>query len=371
MPKTPEEVEAALAAEMEVTHQLAHEVDSIADRQAAPDVIALELNRERELRGQAPAAEQEEKMETEEKEEPAEEEKAGSNNKKRQKKRPREDEGEPQAEEQAEAPAGSGEKRRKKKAAKKHKANAAEEARKQDEHPEIAAFHEEVRNTSMDMVQARIPAKIIEVHALYKKLVSEMKPLGETIEASDVTPHYASNSRTKELVALVKAQIAELVDIAGSVRLWLQFSIPPAGGQDFDAKIKEEIANELEHVNATGQSVIQTLKNFPISRGLLLAQITKRQNVEDFRVGLPYLDFHHQMMLQRWVKDLRNMYLSLNNTLKQNVAELAQAGNPSGSTRRGRLSDSLSPPTARRQPQGRGSSTSRRNSSSRYTSPFK
>ena len=44
--------------------------------------------------------------------------------------------------------------------------------------------------------------------------------------------------RTKELVALVKAQIAELVDIAGSVRLWLQFSIPPAGGQDFDAKIK-------------------------------------------------------------------------------------------------------------------------------------
>ncbi len=94
-----------------------------------------------------------------------------------------------------------------------------------------------------------------------------MKPLGETIEASDVTPHYASNSvcpssrstpfppqrvvrtafpllihrfvqRTKELVALVKAQIAELVDIAGSVRLWLQFSIPPAGGQDFDAKIK-------------------------------------------------------------------------------------------------------------------------------------
>ncbi len=115
MPKTPEEVEAALAAEMEVMHELAHEVDSIADRQAAPDVIALELNRERELRGQAPesAAEQEDKMV---------EEKDGSNTKKR----PREDEGEPQAEEQA---AGSGEKRRKKKAAKKHKANAAEEVR--------------------------------------------------------------------------------------------------------------------------------------------------------------------------------------------------------------------------------------------------
>jgi hypothetical protein len=44
----------------------------------------------------------------------------------------------------------------------------AAQARKQDEHPEIAAFHEEVRNTSMEMVQARIPAKIIEVHALYK-----------------------------------------------------------------------------------------------------------------------------------------------------------------------------------------------------------
>jgi hypothetical protein len=111
-PKTPEEVEAALAAEMEVMHELAHEVDSIADRQAAPDVIALELNRERELRGQAPAAEQEEDKMVEEKD--------GSNTKKR----PREDEGEPQAEEQA---AGSGEKRRKKKAAKKHKANAAEE----------------------------------------------------------------------------------------------------------------------------------------------------------------------------------------------------------------------------------------------------
>ena len=63
--------------------------------------------------------------------------------------------------------------------------------------------------------------------------------------------------------------------------------------------VQEEIANELEHVNATGQSVIQTLKNFPISRGLLLAQITKRQNVEDFRYTssstfLVWLDSHWQ-----------------------------------------------------------------------------
>jgi hypothetical protein len=51
--------------------------------------------------------------------------------------------------------------------------------------------------------------------------------------------------------------------------------------------LQEEIANELEHVNATGQSVIDTLKNFPISRSLLIAQITKRQNVEDFRYAPP------------------------------------------------------------------------------------
>jgi hypothetical protein len=48
--------------------------------------------------------------------------------------------------------------------------------------------------------------------------------------------------RTQELVAMVKKQITELVDIAGSVRLWLQFNIPPAGGQDFDAKVKARIS---------------------------------------------------------------------------------------------------------------------------------
>jgi hypothetical protein len=45
-------VESALVAEMEVTHQLAHEVDSIVGGQADPGAIAHELNRERQLRGQ-------------------------------------------------------------------------------------------------------------------------------------------------------------------------------------------------------------------------------------------------------------------------------------------------------------------------------
>jgi hypothetical protein len=105
-PKTPEEVESALVAEMEVTHQLAHEVDSIVGGQADPGAIAHELNRERQLRGQL------------NEEDPMAEEKETGREKK--KKRAREDE----EGTQVETAGGTAEKRRKKK---KKKATDADE----------------------------------------------------------------------------------------------------------------------------------------------------------------------------------------------------------------------------------------------------
>jgi hypothetical protein len=50
---------------------------------------------------------------------------------------------------------------------------------KLDEDPRVAAFRDDVRSRSMDLVHGRIPAKIIELHTLYKVRVQ-----GEPIAAA-------------------------------------------------------------------------------------------------------------------------------------------------------------------------------------------
>jgi hypothetical protein len=54
---------------------------------------------------------------------------------------------------------------------------------KLDEDPRVAAFRDDVRSRSMDLVHGRIPAKIIELHTLYKVRVQ-----GEPIAAAVRTP---------------------------------------------------------------------------------------------------------------------------------------------------------------------------------------
>lgn len=131
----------------------------------------------------------------------------------------------------------------------------------------------------------------------------------------------------------------------------------------------------MEHVNASGLSVIHMLKHYPISRALLLTQMNKHQGIDDFRYvtsaatatavtcmrketkegsddfsdfiprnALLFMDYNHQLSLRRWLTDLRNMYLSVHdfqllkaagvclfsafgqliNTIRLNISELHQ-----------------------------------------------
>lgn len=37
---------------------------------------------------------------------------------------------------------------------------------------------------------------------------------------------------------MVKMELADLLEIVGPIRLWLQFNLPPAGDKDFESVVK-------------------------------------------------------------------------------------------------------------------------------------
>lgn len=67
--------------------------------------------------------------------------------------------------------------------------------------------------------------------------------------------------RTQELLNMVKTELSDLVEIAGALRLWLQFNIPHVGEQDFDARIKV-----CEPPGGTGASFGSHLPFLPLFR---------------------------------------------------------------------------------------------------------
>lgn len=76
-------------------------------------------------------------------------------------------------------------------------------------------------------------------------MTQHLVPPGLALSEGDIALCAPALQRTRELVDMVKTELTDLMDIVSAVRLWLQFSIPPAAGEDFDAKIKARLGNNM------------------------------------------------------------------------------------------------------------------------------
>ncbi|OII77199.1 proteasome activator PA28 beta subunit family protein [Cryptosporidium andersoni] len=178
----------------------------------------------------------------------------------------------------------------------------------------------------------RIPGKIVELN---NKVNISNKPgsILNTDELREVmiedTPiSISSNNQIKELVTSVKSEVSELIEMIGSIKLWVQLNIPQIqNGNNFGVGVQEETIQELGRVEDATFSLYESICKYYSERARLSSKVIKYPGVEDFKQAIRELDERYWVSLRCSVADMRNHYAWLHDLLTKNWEKLSKPRN--------------------------------------------
>ncbi|EAK89485.1 proteasome activator p28/ Ki autoantigen [Cryptosporidium parvum Iowa II] len=184
-------------------------------------------------------------------------------------------------------------------------------------------------------LRERIPSKIVQLNNRMK--ISD-KP-GSVLSSEELKPvnngngKVYSNLQIKELVAYVKQEVSELIEMVSSIKLWVQLNIPQIqDGNNFGVGIQEETIQELGRVEDATFSLYESVCKYYSERARLSSKIIKYPNVEDYVEAVRELDERYWVSLRCSIADMRNNYAWLHDLLTKNWEKLSKPRNSEGAS---------------------------------------
>ncbi|KAK9170998.1 Proteasome activator pa28 beta subunit family protein [Cryptosporidium meleagridis] len=184
-------------------------------------------------------------------------------------------------------------------------------------------------------LRERIPFKIVQLN---NKMKISDKP-GSVLSSEELKPiingdgKVHSNLQIKELVAYVKQEVSELIEMVSSIKLWVQLNIPQIqDGNNFGVGIQEETIQELGRVEDATFSLYESVCKYYSERARLSSKIIKHPNVEDYLEAVRELDERYWVSLRCSIADMRNNYAWLHDLLTKNWEKLSKPRNSEGAS---------------------------------------
>lgn len=129
--------------------------------------------------------------------------------------------------------------------------------------------------------------------------------------------------RNDDLLAFLKKEILELVEICQSIKLWIQLSIPKIeDGNNFGVSIQEEVVTELSRAEESGFLLLDNVSKYYHARAKLITKVEKHPNNKDYQKSVHELDDKHWKHLKVCGVDLRNNYAILYDTIQKNIEKI-------------------------------------------------
>ncbi|KAG9390402.1 subunit of proteaseome activator complex [Carpediemonas membranifera] len=139
-----------------------------------------------------------------------------------------------------------------------------------------------------------------------------------------------SNESFIELLAQMKAQVHDLLEIVGHAKMWIQLNIPRIeDGNNFGVSIQEETVAELSRAEDAVLGLLDGSFKFLVQRGRLVAKIIKHPEVEDYIRALVEMDEKELLNFRINYNDLKNNYQVLYDILLKNMDKIRK---PRGTT---------------------------------------
>lgn len=132
-----------------------------------------------------------------------------------------------------------------------------------------------------------------------------------------------SNTLNEELMALLRGELIELLELVNTVKTWIQLNIPKIeDGNNFGVDIQEEIVSELGRVEESGFNDFEEFTKYYIARAKLVTKCIKYPNMGDYKNAVYELDKKQYLTMRISVLDLRNSYSILYDTIQKNIEKI-------------------------------------------------
>ena len=195
-------------------------------------------------------------------------------------------------------------------------------------------FRKELTEQVTIHLRDRIPQKIVELN---KRMKISNKP-GSVLTSEGLnTDSYfkdgkvTSNLQIKELVTFVKQEVGELIEMVGSIKLWVQLNIPQIqDGNNFGVGVQEETIQELSRVEDATFSLYESVCKYYSERARLSSKMLKHPDVIDYAEAIRELDERYWVSLRCSIADMRNNYAWLHDLLTKNWVKLCKPRNTEG-----------------------------------------
>jgi hypothetical protein len=180
-----------------------------------------------------------------------------------------------------------------------------------------------------DMTTVRLP------NGLEKKVLNEVaernakrRKVSDSQQDHNTSPSYEfpdvpSNEILLELMAILKKEILQLIEMINTVKIWIQLNIPRIeDGNNFGVSIQEETVNELGRAEDSGFAVLESMTKYFVTRAKLVSKVLKYPNIEDYIQSIMELDEKEFINLRLCALDLRNNYTILHDMIIKNLEKL-------------------------------------------------
>jgi proteasome activator subunit 3 (PA28 gamma) len=136
-------------------------------------------------------------------------------------------------------------------------------------------------------------------------------------------PQVPCNRIILELLAIIKREILELIEMINTVKIWIQLNIPRIeDGNNFGVSIQEETVSELSRAEDSGFAVLESMTKYFVTRAKLVTKVIKHPSIEDYRQCVIELDDKEFVNLRFCALDLRNNYAILHDIIIKNLEKL-------------------------------------------------
>jgi hypothetical protein len=189
---------------------------------------------------------------------------------------------------------------------------------------EFTTFKQSAEGKAADIINDVLPNKIVRLNEYLKTVTTSCASCpsckctytGRTSVNDD--NRHRNVTVTRELKMRMQQEADELVSYANTLKLWLAFAVPKVEEQAFEATIQTQILEELKIAKAFGVAVLNKLASGLHKNPALQSKTMKYPFIQDYNNAL---DLHMQderRSLERWLCDLRDIYLVLHDIFLKN-----------------------------------------------------
>jgi Proteasome activator PA28, C-terminal len=126
-----------------------------------------------------------------------------------------------------------------------------------------------------------------------------------------------------EMTALLAGDIAEMMELLMSIKVWIQLLLPRIeDGNNFGVGIQEEVITELQRAEDAGVAVLGEITKYHATRAKLVSKFAKYPGILDYHRSVVELDQKAYVTLRLALIDQRNFGATMVDMVQKNLDKI-------------------------------------------------